>query len=323
MLAAAVTVTGILANVLVAPALPDIQVAFDASGAAVGAIVAFASLPGIVLAPALGFLADRFGRRTVLVPCLVVFGAGAIAVMAAPTLAFLLLGRFLQGCGSAGMVNLAVVILGDTFKGGERARAIGRNAAVLTASLAIFPLVGGALTTIGGWRLAFAPCLVAFVVAIGVIRILPADRPSEIVPSREQARGSASLSPVAPGAHDGRNQRGRVHSRVRPGPHRPAAAPRSCLRARARHAGPRSRAPGGRVRSRLAADRATRARWGAWTLVIAGFVCYAAAFGGIALVPSIGLAIASRVAWGVGEALTIVPLQTLRGVDRLPLGTGA
>ena len=90
----------------------------------------------------------------------------------------LLLCRLLQGVGSAGLINLAVVLIGDHWTGLERARRVGQNAAVLTVSLAVFPPIGGALTQLGGWRLAFAPYAVGFVTAARVWRRLPGGRPA-------------------------------------------------------------------------------------------------------------------------------------------------
>ncbi len=108
-----------------------------------GVLVSAGTLPGIVMAPVIGLLADRYGRRAVVVPCLVAFGVcGALAGLA-PSFGALVAIRFLQGAASAGLVNLAVVIIGDHWDGTDRIRRLGQNSAVLTVSLAVFPPVGG------------------------------------------------------------------------------------------------------------------------------------------------------------------------------------
>lgn len=186
----AVTVTGILSNTLIIPAVPDILDAFNQPDSRAGVLVASGSLPGIVVAPVIGGLADRFGRRQVLVPCLVLFGvAGGLGGLA-PSFSFLLGARLVQGIGSAGLINLAVVIIGDHWTGEARARAIGRNAAVLTVSLAVLPGLGGLLTEIGTWRLAFAPYLLALVTAVAVQRLLPDVDLGEPVVLRRQIHGA-------------------------------------------------------------------------------------------------------------------------------------
>ena len=169
----AITVTGILGNTLVNAPLPDILREFGQPKEMAGALVWSATLPGIAMAPIIGFLADRFGRRRVLIPCLTVFGVGGLLAVAAPSFPVLMACRLLQGLGSAGLINLAVVLIADSWTGTERARLIGLNAAVLTVSVAVFPAVGGALAQLGGWRWSFVPYGAALVTAVAVGRWLP------------------------------------------------------------------------------------------------------------------------------------------------------
>lgn len=168
-----ITLTGILANTLIVAPLPDILEDFDLSDGAAGVLVAAATLPGIVIAPVIGLLADRFGRRKVLIPCLVVFGLAGLGAAFAPSFGVLLAMRLLQGFGSAGLINLAVVLLGDYWEGHDRARLIGYNAAVLTVSVAVFPALGGVLAQLGGWRWSFAPYSLAMLTALAVWALLP------------------------------------------------------------------------------------------------------------------------------------------------------
>lgn len=169
-----ITLTGITVNTLIAPSIPEILAAFGAPAQFAGLVLAAATLPGIVLAPVIGLLADRHGRRTVLVPSLVLFGVAGGLIAAAPALWVVVALRFLQGIGSAALINLAVVVIGDHWEGAERARVIGRNAAVLTAGLALFPVVGGFLTDIATWRAPFLVYPFALVSAFVVAQRLPA-----------------------------------------------------------------------------------------------------------------------------------------------------
>jgi ACDE family multidrug resistance protein len=185
-----VTITGILANTLVGPAIPDILEAFGQPDSRAGLFVAAGTLPGIVMAPVIGVLADRFGRRAVLVPCLLAFGLFGLLSALAPSFQALLLLRLLQGLGSAGLINLAVVIIGDHWTGLERARLVGQNAAILTLSLAVFPPLGGLLTELGGWRLSFVPYSLSLVTAVLIYRHLDANRPAGGVTLRAQLSGA-------------------------------------------------------------------------------------------------------------------------------------
>jgi ACDE family multidrug resistance protein len=181
-----VTLTGILSNTLVTPAIPDILAEFGLPGDRAGLLVATGSLAGIVIAPVAGFLADRFGRRIVLTVCLGIFGVfGGLAAIA-PTFEILLLSRFLQGVGSAALVNLAVVLIGDNWTGADRTRLIGRNSAVLTIGLAAMPVVSGLITEAASWRVTFGVYTVALGTAAAAWTILDGRRPESPPHVKEQ-----------------------------------------------------------------------------------------------------------------------------------------
>lgn len=169
-----ITITGIVGSTIVSPVTPDIVAELGGGDRAIGFLVAAVAAPGILLAPIIGVLADRYGRREVVVPCLAIFGiAGGLAAFA-PSLGVLIGLRLFQGIGSAGLINLAVTIIGDHWEGVERAKKIGQNAAVLTSAILFAPPLGGLLGTIFSWRAAFVPLWLAVVTAAIVWRVLPA-----------------------------------------------------------------------------------------------------------------------------------------------------
>ena len=188
-----VTVTGILANTMLSPVIPDVLSDLGVADDRAGLLVSAGTLPGIVMAPAIGLMADRFGRKRVLIPCLSTFGVFGLVAAAAPTFPTLLLARFGQGLGSAGLINLAVVIIGDHWEGEERTKLVGRNAAVLTASLALFPPLAGVLSDIGGWRVAFLPYGIGLVTAGLIWRRLPEFRPGGDDKFSEQLAGARKV----------------------------------------------------------------------------------------------------------------------------------
>jgi predicted MFS family arabinose efflux permease len=185
----AVTGTGIMGNTLLAPAIPDILDDFGISDSGAGLLIAATSFPGIFMAPVIGVLADRLGRRRVLVPCLATFGVFGTAAALAPSFGWLIVARFGMGIGAAGLINLAVVLIGDHWGPEDRTRLIGRNAAFLTVCLALMPPIGGVLTDLGSWRLALAPYSLAMVTAWVAWRMLPPDRPDATVSLRQQLGG--------------------------------------------------------------------------------------------------------------------------------------
>jgi MFS family permease len=169
----AVTVTAVSTYTLLPPALPDIAIDFGVDASAAGLVVAAATLPGIVLAPVLGVLGDRYGRREVLAGCLVGFGlAGALAALA-PAFWVLVAMRLVQGAGTAGLIGLVVSVIADHWHGAGRTAAMGRNVAVLSCSLVALPPIGGALAAVGGWRLTTALYGCALLLAAAVWCRLP------------------------------------------------------------------------------------------------------------------------------------------------------
>ncbi len=139
-----------------------------------------------MVAPVAGFLADRFGRRVVLTTALGIFGVfGGMAALA-PTFEILLLARLFQGFGSAALINLAVVLIGDHWRGIDRTRLIGRNSSVLTIGLAAMPWLSGAITEASSWRVAFALYTIALVTGAAAWVILDEGKPAEPPRPRDQ-----------------------------------------------------------------------------------------------------------------------------------------
>ena len=173
------TITGILSNAVVSPVIPDVLDTFNKADSRAGILVAVGGLPGIVVAPLMGFAADRFGRKLVMAPSLLVFGAFGIIAATAQSFEVLLFARLAMGFGSAGMINLAVVTIGDSFSGAERTRAIGRNSAVLTAGLAILPLVSGLISEVSSWRWSLATYSLGLITGLLVIIKLDNAKPRQ------------------------------------------------------------------------------------------------------------------------------------------------
>jgi MFS family permease len=188
-----VTLTGILNNTLISPAIPDILDEFGTTSSRAGGLVAAGSVAGIVVAPLVGILADRYGRRVVLSSCLAIFGTfGGLAALS-PSFEILIGARLLQGVGSAGLVNLAVVLIGDHWSGSERTRLVGRNAAVLTTGLAALPLLSGWVTEGFGWRVTFGIYTVALLIAAVAWLVLDGWRPEHPPSVRDQIRGVGAV----------------------------------------------------------------------------------------------------------------------------------
>ena len=156
---------------IVAAVLPALADDLHESIASVGLVASAYALPVAILAPIFGPLSDRRGRRFALLLGLSIFAAAAAGCAIAPTLALLLVARFVSGIGGAIIMPAAFASAGDLPDPVARGRAI----ALLTAAIPLSNLLGlpiGALAaSIGGWRAPFALIALLALVAIGAVAL--------------------------------------------------------------------------------------------------------------------------------------------------------
>jgi EmrB/QacA subfamily drug resistance transporter len=119
-----------------------------------------------------GSLGDRFGRRRVFRTGLALFTFGSLLCSVAPGLGWLIAFRIVQAVGGCMLNPVAMAIVVNTFRDpAERARAIGIWAAVAGLSMALGPIVGGALVTAAGWRSIFWVNVPIGLVALALTRV--------------------------------------------------------------------------------------------------------------------------------------------------------
>ena len=104
----------------------------------------------------LGPLADRHGRRPVLIGGLVLYTAASALAAAAPNIVWLISCRGAQGVGMAACVMCARAMLRDFYAPQEGARVLARAMVWMSAIPVIGPILGGVIETTLGWRGAFA-----------------------------------------------------------------------------------------------------------------------------------------------------------------------
>lgn len=110
-----------LGNSMLIPILPQLEKELDITKLQSSYIITVYSIVAILLIPVAGFLSDKFGRKIVIVPSLIITGIGGIIAGWASwqiesAFMWIIIGRILQGIGAAGAFPIVLPLVGDLFK---------------------------------------------------------------------------------------------------------------------------------------------------------------------------------------------------------------
>lgn len=188
-----VTMMGVMGVSLISPVFPAVVEHFEISERQVGLLVTAYTLPGVFVALGIGVLADRFGRKVVLIPLLVLFGVAGTAGAFAPDFRTLVALRVFQGVGGAGLVTLSITLIGDFYDGPQRGAAMGVNASVLSVATAVYPFLGGAVGTLD-WYAPFLLFGIAVPIALLALFVLDEPTPETPVTLREYVDRVAAIA---------------------------------------------------------------------------------------------------------------------------------
>ena len=156
---------------LVSPALPELAKALGVSISVVGWVQGSAAFPGIFLAIFVGYLADRFGGRRVILTCVTIFTVFGSACYFSTSFPMLIGLRMLQGVGTSGIVGVAVTLIGELFEDDrERLRVLGTNLALMYLTQLVVPVLSGVVAAGGAFR-PFLLYLVGVPIAIWTYRL--------------------------------------------------------------------------------------------------------------------------------------------------------
>ena len=137
-------------------ALPSIQTDLDGSISGLQWTVGAYTVVMASLLMFSGSIADRFGRKRILMLGVSIFTLGSLMCGLAPSIGFLIAARVLQAVGGSMMNPVAMSIITNTFTDPrERAQAIGVWGAVFGVSMALGPILGGTLVSFVDWRAIF------------------------------------------------------------------------------------------------------------------------------------------------------------------------
>lgn len=170
------------------PSLPSMAKYFSAPSAVMQLTVSVYLAASAVFQLIVGPMSDRYGRRIVMLVCVVVFLLGTLVCMVAANVEIMILGRIIQATSVGGIV-LSRAIIRDLYEPSQAASMI----AYVTMGMAIGPMVspvfGGVIDEYLGWQANF---VLMFIMGIGVLALTYFDlgetNKSEFTSFREQIK---------------------------------------------------------------------------------------------------------------------------------------
>lgn len=173
-----ISMVGPLSLNIAMPVLPLIQASL-ATGREQATLVLSLFLAGMAVAQlVLGPLADRLGRKPVLVGGLILYLAASLAAAFAFSIEWLLAARVIQSLGATVGLPLARTIIRDLYDRDQAASMIGYVTMGMVVAPMVSPFIGASIAEAFDWRGIFALCLVMGAVSIAaVVAVLPETRP--------------------------------------------------------------------------------------------------------------------------------------------------
>jgi predicted MFS family arabinose efflux permease len=181
---------------VVSPLLPLISGHFQSSPALAGLSVAIFALTYMISAPMFGQLADRVGRRRVLICCLCAFAAANLLTAAAANLPCLLAARLLSGAVAVGVSPSVYALVAGIAPLDRRATWLAVVVSGLLVSLSIGAPIGGVAGASVGWpSVFFALAAASLALAWLNAQIWPRDNSADNVAAPAEGMSILALAP--------------------------------------------------------------------------------------------------------------------------------
>lgn len=160
----------VLGNSMLIPVFPQMQKAMGITKMQTGLTITLFSLPAALSIPIMGFLADKYGRKPIIIPALILYAIGGVVSGLAPIFGksypLLITGRIIQGIGAGGTGPIAMALVGDIFTSSERTKALGTIEAANGMGKVVSPILGAAIALIVWYALFFVYAILAIPVAL-------------------------------------------------------------------------------------------------------------------------------------------------------------
>ncbi|UUZ79972.1 MFS transporter [Paenibacillus sp. P26] len=166
----------VLGNSMLVPILPDLQERLGISQFQSSLVITLFSVTAGLVIPISGYLSDRFSRKAIMIPSLIIYGAaGVLAGFGAiwHSYGVLITARAIQGLGAAGTAPIAMALAGDLYKEAMESKALGLTEASNGTGKVVSPILGSLLSLIVWYAAFFAfPffCLLSLLAVIFLLK---------------------------------------------------------------------------------------------------------------------------------------------------------
>lgn len=181
------------------PILPKIKSELNLTQFQTSLIISVFSIAAAISIPVLGYLSDRFSRKAIIIPALILYGSGGLLAGAAAAwfsnpYTWIIAGRILQGMGAAGTAPIAMALAGDLFKGAEQSKVLGLVEASNGFGKVISPIIGSLLALLFWYAAFFAfPIFCALSVLFTIFFIKEKKADKEPPPLGKYVKGLVSV----------------------------------------------------------------------------------------------------------------------------------
>ena len=165
-----------VSQTMLIPSLPELEKSLHTSPSGVSALMTVFWIAGAVTAGLFGRLGDMFGKRRMIVVTLLLFGLGGALCAVASTLAVMLAGRALMGCG-VGLFPLAYSLIRDEFEARRAVRSIAFLGGIAAVGGAVGQSTGGFVAEHFGVSSIFWLSVVMSLGAIAAIMLVVPESP--------------------------------------------------------------------------------------------------------------------------------------------------
>ncbi len=155
-----------------APVLPFMVEPLNPSREALGLVLEMYTFSTVLFIIVVSFITNRVGRKNILAPCLLLNGVAGVACYFSTDMTTLLAFSFVQGIGIAGMLPIAMTMVGKLYTGLDRVNAMGTMSMITGIGAVSAPLIGGILASYA-WNVPFLFYGLSIQLAIIVAFALP------------------------------------------------------------------------------------------------------------------------------------------------------